>query len=84
MGIFFQWSHFYVFIGIFIGTLLGMLVLVFFVVPRVCHAYLDWGTGSYLFQLAIAGLVGCLFILKTYWIRIMAFFRDLFSRKSEE
>lgn len=35
------------------------------------HAYLDPGTGSYIFQLVIAGVIGGSFLVKTYWRRII-------------
>jgi len=38
-------------------------------------AYLDPGSGSFILQLLLAALVGGLFILKTYWKRIIGFFR---------
>jgi hypothetical protein len=38
-------------------------------------AYLDPGTGSYLFQLVTAALVGGLFALKVFWGRITKFLR---------
>lgn len=37
-------------------------------------AYLDPGSGSFLFQLLIAGLLGGLYATKSYWIRIKNFF----------
>jgi len=37
-------------------------------------AYLDPGSGSYLLQLLIAGLLGSLFVIRTYWSRIIGFF----------
>jgi hypothetical protein len=39
------------------------------------HAYLDAGTGSYIFQMAIAGLMGALFMVNVFWQRIVSFFR---------
>lgn len=36
--------------------------------------YLDPGSGSYLLQLLIAGLVGSAFMVRTFWSRIKAFF----------
>lgn len=42
------------------------------------EAYLDPGTGSFIFQTAIAMVAGSLFVLKTYWRRI----KTLFSRQS--
>lgn len=38
------------------------------------HAYLDPGTGSFIFQTIIAVAVGSAFALKTYWQRIKARF----------
>lgn len=37
-------------------------------------AYLDPGTGSYVIQLLIAGLMGALFLVKLYWGKIKSFF----------
>jgi hypothetical protein len=36
--------------------------------------YLDPGSGSYIFQLLIAGIVGAIFIIRVYWKRILGFF----------
>lgn len=40
---------------------------------RPAHAYLDPGTGSYLFQIGLASLFGILFALKTYWLQVKHF-----------
>jgi hypothetical protein len=40
------------------------------------HAYLDPGSGSFILQLLLAGLLGGLFIVKSYWQKIVAFFRS--------
>lgn len=42
------------------------------------QAYLDPGSGSFLIQLLIAGLVGAGFLIKTYWKKI----KGLFSRSA--
>lgn len=47
-------------------------------------AYLDPGSGSYLIQLLIGGVVGILFLLKVYWRRIVSFFKRLASRPAAE
>ncbi len=52
--------------------------------PGRAHAYLDPGTGSYLFQILIAALVGGLFAVKLFWGRIKLFFLGLFGKKGEE
>lgn len=41
------------------------------------YAYIDLGTGSYVFQVVVASLLGGLFVLKAYWAKI----RDLFGRR---
>ena len=39
------------------------------------RAYLDPGSGSYLLQVLLAALLGSLFFLRTFWSRIVAYFR---------
>lgn len=34
------------------------------------HAYVDPGTGSYLLQILIAGILGAAFAMRLYWTRI--------------
>lgn len=53
-----------------------VLVTVFYLAsPSPTYAYLDPGTGSFIFQLIIAGLAGAAFAVKMYWSKIKAFFR---------
>jgi hypothetical protein len=40
-------------------------------------AYLDPGSGSFILQLVIATLLGGLFIIKGYWMKIKGFFNRL-------
>lgn len=65
---------------------LAAAALPFAVVPAIgLHqppAYLDPGSGSYLLQLLIAGLLGGAFLIRIFWGRIRAFFVRLFSRRS--
>jgi hypothetical protein len=42
------------------------------------QAYLDPGSGSFIIQLLIAGLVGAGFLVKAYWTKI----KRLFNRSS--
>ncbi len=64
-------------------TLVIVAVLVCLLFPRPAYAYLDPGTGSYILQLLIAGLVGAAFAVKLFWKNIKAFFIDLFSSEEE-
>lgn len=57
------------------------LILLF---PKPAHAYLDPGTGSYLFQILIAGLFGSLFFIKSIFRGIKKFFKDTFKMKPAE
>ncbi|MHB0856856.1 MAG: hypothetical protein ACYC5M_04725 [Anaerolineae bacterium] len=58
-------------------TVLAALLAGGLIAPRPALAYLDPGTGSYLFQVAMALIVGALFAIKLFWSRIKAFFQKL-------
>jgi hypothetical protein len=47
-------------------------------------AYLDPGTGSYLLQLLLAGLLGAIFIVRAFWGRIKSFFTKKTAEDEEE
>ena len=51
------------------------VAVVTFVFPGTSAAYLDPGTGSFIFQIIIAGVVGGLYTIKTYWRNIKGFFK---------
>ena len=42
--------------------------------PGDALAYIDLGTGSYVFQVLIASVLGAAFAVRAYWERIRAFF----------
>lgn len=44
-------------------------------------AYLDPGTGAFIFQILIAGIVGFGFAIKLFWHHIKKFFLGLFGKK---
>ena|GEM_PF-392003 len=48
------------------------------------HAYLDPGTGSYIVQLLIGGLLGGLFAIGLFWKKSLAFVKRLFSGKKHD
>jgi len=48
--------------------------------PTTAHAYLDPGTGSYMVQMLIAGVLGAAFAVKMYWLRIKRFISGKFSK----
>ncbi len=49
--------------------------------PGVTYAYIDPGSGSYVFQLIVAALLGLTFATKVYWRKSKAFLSDLFRKK---
>jgi len=57
-----------------------LLTLLLLALPSVAHAYLDPGTGSYVVQLLIGGLLGGLFALGMFWRRVLASIKRLFKR----
>jgi hypothetical protein len=64
----------------YFSTILTVLGLVYLVFIEEAYAYLDPGTGSYILQLIIAGLLGGLFALKMFWSKVKNFFVNVFSR----
>ena len=58
--------------------------LFLFFSTKSAHAYLDPGSGSYIIQLIIAGGVGALFTVKTFWLQIKNFFTSLFRQKNKQ
>ena len=48
------------------------------------QAYLDPGSGSFLIQLLIAGLVGAGFLIKAYWKKIKGLFNRSDTKTEDE
>ncbi len=48
------------------------------------QAYLDPGSGSFIIQLLIAGLVGAGFLVKAYWKKIKGLFNRSVSKKEDD
>jgi hypothetical protein len=60
------------------------LLIVFLFYANSAQAYLDPGTGSFILQMLVAGLLGGLFTLKIYWRKIKSFFTNIFTKTSTE
>jgi hypothetical protein len=62
---------------IFISVINIIILSVIFLIaqPQNVYAYLDPGSGSLVFQVILASLLGVLFSIKTFWKRIISFFR---------
>jgi len=52
--------------------------------PTKTYAYLDPGTGSYIFQLVIASFLGGLFVIKLSWHKIKTFLKNFFSQNKKK
>jgi len=67
-------------------TIFGIILHTCF--PIVCFAYIDPGTGTYLFQMLLGLLLGSIFALKMAWksikIRMSQFFSGDHSKKHED
>ena len=66
---------------IWISWLYAVVFFAAFPVPA--YAYIDPGSGSYLFQLLAASLLGGLYAVKVYWRGIVAFVGKLFSGRKQ-
>lgn len=60
-----------------LGRIFALALVAQLIVVTDASAYLDPGTGSFIFQTILAVLVGASFAIKSYWQRI----KSLFSRK---
>ncbi|MFA6449920.1 MAG: hypothetical protein WCX65_10645 [bacterium] len=63
-----------------IACLFSMTIVMLLISANSAHAYLDPGSGSYLFQIMIATFVGVGFTVKIYWRKIKEFFIRLFFK----
>ncbi len=62
-------------------AIVGLLIVA---LGRDAYAYLDPGTASYVVQMIIAGVVGALFVIKLYWVKLRLFIVGLFRRPKPE
>ena len=51
---------------------------------RAANAYIDPGTGSYVLQVAVAGLLAAAFMVKSFWGRVARGFSKLLGRTTED
>lgn len=63
-------------------SLLAVSFLIVLLLNCSAEAYIDPGTGSYVFQLLIAGLLGAAFTAKVFWRRIAAFLTGVIKRSN--
>ena len=63
--------------------LFAIFTTFFIVLCENAYAYLDPGTGSYVLQMIVAGLLGMSFFLRSYFKSVFSFVAKLFSRKTK-
>jgi len=61
----------------------GLAAALILLAPVPALAYVDPGSGSFIFQILIAALVGGLFALKMFFKNIRAFFANLFRKRHD-
>jgi hypothetical protein len=61
-----------------------IIFLNFQIIANTAYGYLDPGSGSYVLQVLIAGLLSSLYFIKTFWGKIKAFFQNLFNKDKNE
>jgi hypothetical protein len=65
------------------GLIVVLAALVSPILLRPAYGYLDPGTGSYILQLLVGGLLGGLFAIGLFWKRVIAFVKRLFRRRTQ-
>jgi hypothetical protein len=67
--------------GVFSATqVLIVAVCLLALGERSAEAYVDPGSASYLFQLLVGGALGAIFLIRTYWTRLVTGVRARLSR----
>jgi hypothetical protein len=61
-----------------------VIMLIYLCLTKPAYAYLDAGTGSYVFQLLIAGLLGGSFFMKSIIKKVMNKFKNKRTQKNAE
>ena len=64
--------------------IISMSVLILALASQNAYSYIDPGTGSYLFQILIATLIGAFFSIKIFGKKITTFIKDLFTKNDKD
>jgi hypothetical protein len=51
--------------------------------PRLAHAYIEPGTGGYILQMMVAGLLGATLAFRAFWGRVGGFMARLFAKRRD-
>ena len=69
------------------GSILLIILYIFvleLLFPQPTHAYIDPGSGSYIFQLLIAGFLGLSVGVKMFWKQISSSIKSILSRQNDK
>lgn len=55
---------------------IAFFIFLFTAFPIPAYAYVDPGTGSYILQILLAGLLAVPFAIKRYWVKIKNIFKS--------
>ena len=62
-----------------------IFLFIFYVITaKRAYAYLDPGSGSFMFQLLVGAILGGLFTIKIYFKKIKLFFIKLFNKQKKD
>lgn len=59
-------------------------LIIFIASTRSAHAYLDPGSGSFALQFLLAGGLGALFFVRSYFSKVKNFFFSVFTKKKTD
>ena len=60
-----------------------VIMLVYSLSIQPAYAYLDPGTGSYMLQILIAGVLAFFFFAKSFFYKVKTFFQKIIGRKDD-
>jgi hypothetical protein len=61
-----------------------MIALISPILLDLAYGYLDPGTGSYILQLLLGGLLGGLFAIGLFWKKVIAFVKRVFAPRKHD
>jgi len=64
--------------------IIAAIIVICVISSQNAYAYIDPGAGSPLFQILLAGLLGSLFFIKSFFNKTKKFFLNLFSSKKDK
>jgi hypothetical protein len=66
------------------GLMLVLAAVISPILVQPAYGYLDPGTGSYIIQLLIGGLLGGLFAIGLFWKRVIAYVKRIFKPRNND